>query len=72
MRAPCPKRVPKLDACVHILGSCGLSNEQRDLDMLRKLGLHFGSTMKASDLFRLILGRIPTTQDVCRRDEACA
>ncbi len=71
MCAPCPKRVPTLNACVHILGSCGLSNEKRDLDMLQKLGLHFGSTMKARDLFHLILERIPTTQEICRRDEAC-
>ena len=39
--------------------------------MLQKLGLHFGSTMKARDFFRLCLERIPTTQEVRRRDAAC-
>jgi len=53
---------------VNILGSGGLSNEKRDLDTLKKLGLQFGSTMKARDLFRLIFERIPTTQEVCKRD----
>jgi hypothetical protein len=51
-----------------VLGSGGLSNEKRDLDMLQVLGLSFGSTMKARDLFRLIFEKIPTTQEICRRD----
>ena len=67
MCAPCPSRAPKLNACVHMLGSGGLSNEKRDLDMLQILGLEFGSTMKARELFRLIFERIPTTQEVCKR-----
>jgi hypothetical protein len=69
MCAPCPHRTSRLNACVNVLGSGGLSNEKRDLDMLQKLGLHFGSTMKARDLYRLIFERIPTTQDICRRDD---
>jgi hypothetical protein len=71
MCAPCPSRVPKLNACVNVLGSGGLSNEKRDLDMLQKLGLEFGSTMKALELFRLIFEKIPTTQEICRRDNLC-
>ena len=67
---PCPQRVPLLNACVNVLGSGGLSNEKRDLDMLRKLGLHFGSTLKARELFRLIFERIPTTQAICGRENA--
>lgn len=68
MCAPCPNRAPKLNACVNVLGSGGLSNEKRDLDMLQKLGLTFGSVMKARDLYRLIFEKIPTTTDVCKRD----
>jgi hypothetical protein len=68
MCAPCPMRVPKLNACINVLGSGGLSNEKRDLDMLQKLGLEFGSTMKARDLFRLIFARIPTTKEICGRE----
>jgi len=68
MCAPCPNRAVKLNACVNVLGSGGLSNEKRDLDMLQKLGLHFGSTMKARDLFRLIFERIPTVSGICGRE----
>jgi len=68
MCAPCPNRAPKLNACVNVLGSGGLSNEKRDLDMLQKLGLEFGSTTKARDLFRLIFERIPTTKEICGRE----
>jgi hypothetical protein len=67
MCGPCPNRAPKLNACVNVLGSGGLSNEKRDLDLLQILGLEFGSTMKARDLLRLILEKIPTTQTVCAR-----
>ena len=71
MCAPCPQRAPKLNACVNVLGSGGLSNEKRDLDMLQKLGLGFGSTMKARELFRLIFEKIATTREICRRDGNC-
>ena len=59
MCGPCPSRVAKLNACVNVLGSGGLSNEKRDLDMLQKLGLNFGSVMPARKLYQLIFERIP-------------
>jgi hypothetical protein len=68
MCAPCPARVPELNACVNVLGSGGLSNEKRDLDTLQRLGLHFGSVMGARHLYRLIFERIPTTADICKRE----
>ncbi|MBI5817906.1 MAG: hypothetical protein HZA88_02875 [Verrucomicrobia bacterium] len=68
MCGPCPSRVAKLNACVNVLGSGGLSNEKRDLDMLQKLGLNFGSVMPARKLYQLIFERIPTTQDICKRE----
>lgn len=71
MCAPCPQRVPELNACVNVLGSGGLSNEKRDLDTLQRLGLQFGSTLRARELFRLIFERVPTTQDICRREGNC-
>jgi len=67
MCAPCPARVPELNACVNGHGSGGLSNEKRDLDLLQKLGLTYGSAMPARDLYQLIFDRIPTTQDICKR-----
>jgi hypothetical protein len=71
MCAPCPNRAPGLNACVNVLGSGGLSNEKRDLDMLQVLGLEFGSTLKARDLYRLIFDKIPSTQEICKRDNPC-
>ena len=70
MCAPCPHRAPDRNACVNVLGSGGLSNEKRDLDMLQILGLEFGSSKKARDLYELIFQRIPSTQLVCKRDNA--
>lgn len=66
--APCPMRVPALNACVNVAGSGGLSNEKRDLDVLQRLGLTYGSTMPARELYLLLLERVPTTMDICRRD----
>jgi hypothetical protein len=68
MCAPCPQRVPGLNACVNVLGSGGLSNEKRDLDLLQRLGLGFGSVMGARNLYRLIFERVPTTADICKRE----
>ena len=67
MCAPCPNRVPELNACVNVLGSGGLSNQKRDLDVLQILGLTYGSTMPAHALYRLIFEKIPSTQTVCGR-----
>jgi hypothetical protein len=71
MCAPCPSRAAELNACVNVLGSGGLSNEKRDLDLLQKLGLEFGSTLKARELFRLIFEKVPSTQEICRRNNPC-
>ena len=71
MCAPCPKRVPALNACANVLGSGGLSNEKRDLDTLQCLGLRYGSTLPAGDLYRLILEKIPSTQPICGRENVC-
>lgn len=67
MCAPCPYRVPALNACVNIQASGGLSNEKRDLDVLQRLGLHFGDVMNAGDLYRLIFARIATSMATCPR-----
>jgi len=48
--------------------SGGLYNELKDLNVLQRLGLTFGSTMKARDLYRLIFEKIPTVTGVCALD----
>jgi hypothetical protein len=54
---------PSNGRCVH---SCGLIRDyKKDLDVLQKLGLMPGATMKARDLFALLFERIPSTRDIC-------
>jgi hypothetical protein len=71
--APCPGRNSELKCCKHVWGSGELASQQRDLNLLQKLGLKFGSTMKARDLYRLIFERITVTHgipDICLKYNA--
>jgi hypothetical protein len=68
MCGPCPHRVPGLNACANLQGGGGLSNEKRDLDVLQRLGLHYGCVMKAGDLYRLIFERIASSMETCPRE----
>jgi hypothetical protein len=63
---PCPNWAPDLNACVNVKGSGGLTNQLRDLRTLQILGLTFGSTIKAKDLYGRVFERIPSTLAVCR------
>ena len=68
MCAPCPTRNPRLNACTHVWGNGELDSQLRDLNLLQVLGLKYGSTMKARDLYRLIFERVTTTYgkpDIC-------
>jgi hypothetical protein len=66
MCAPCPVRDTQLNACaLAVKGGGGLSNQLRDLRTLKKLGLKFGDSLKARDLYKLIFERIKTTNDIC-------
>jgi hypothetical protein len=63
--APCATRSPKLNACMN---TGEIVSQQRDLKLLQKLGLKYGSTIKARDLYRLIFERVTTTHgtpDIC-------
>lgn len=66
MCAPCPYRVAATNACVNNKGSGGLPNQMRDLRVLQKLGLTFGSILPARELYRRIFKRIPGTLAICR------
>lgn len=69
MCAPCPSRSVDLNGCVNNRGSGGLPNQMRDLRVLRKLGLTYGATVPAAELYRLIFSRIPGTLELCRIDQ---
>lgn len=66
MCAPCPYREAGANACVNNKGSGGLPNQMRDLRVLQKLGLTFGSILPARELYRRIFKRIPGTLEICR------
>ena len=66
MCAPCPSRVVSQNACVcGPLGSGGLYNEFKDLNLLQRLGLTFGATLPANRLLRLMFERVPAAAGVC-------
>jgi len=66
MCAPCPSRAAGSGGCVINKGSGELPNQMRDLRVLRKLGIAFGSVVKARDLYKLLLERVPGTLELCR------
>jgi hypothetical protein len=67
--APCPHRNPKTGLCVTgQIRAGGLYNELKDLNVLQHLGLSYGTTMRARDLYRLILEQMPTVVGVCALD----
>ena len=69
MCAPCPYRSPDLNACITGRNSSGgLYNQTKDLNVLRELGLSYGTTMKARDFYRLALEKIPSPAWVCALD----
>jgi len=70
MCAPCPHRNPETNACVIMKGYGGLPNQMRDLRVLQKLGLSFGDTLEAAELYKLILERIPNTLEICKVEQA--
>ncbi|MCX5642187.1 MAG: DUF1284 domain-containing protein [Candidatus Omnitrophica bacterium] len=68
MCAPCPGRDPGLNACIQAKGHGGLTSQLRDLRVLQKLGLKYGQSVKAKDLYKLIFERIKTTNEICTLD----
>lgn len=65
--APCPQRVPALNACVNEAGSGGLSNEKRDLDLLQQLGMKYGDALPVRQLYLLLFARVPNSASICAR-----
>jgi len=66
MCAPCPSRIDGNDGCVcGKIGSGGLYNQVKDINVLQALGLTYGTVMDAREMYRLIFERIPTASGVC-------
>ena len=61
---PCSRYDSKTTFC---LGghSVALRDQKKDLDVLQKLGLKYGDTLPAKELYTLLFERIPSTRDIC-------
>ena len=59
---PCSGYEPSTNLCV---AGCGLRDEKKDLDVLQKLGLAYGATMKARELYSLLFEKIHTGIEIC-------
>jgi len=61
---PCSHYDTKTGLC---LGgrSMALRDEKKDLDVLQKLGLRYGDTLPARELYDLLYERIPSTRAIC-------
>ena len=61
---PCSAYDPASNLC---LGgrSMALRDQKKDLDVLQKLGLKYGDTMPARQLYDLLYARVPSTRDIC-------
>ena len=61
---PCSKYDPKTNWCVYKVGA-GLRDEKKDLDVLQLLGLKYGDTLPARELYKLLFERIASTRIIC-------
>ncbi|RJS84056.1 DUF1284 domain-containing protein [Candidatus Bathyarchaeota archaeon] len=60
---PCPGYNPETHLCDVV---CGLIRDyKKDLDVLQKLDLTPGATLKARNLYKLLFERIPSAMDIC-------
>ena len=58
---PCSSYDPKRNLCF----TCGMRDQQKDLDTLQFIGLKYGDVLPARKLLRLIYTHIPSTKMVC-------
>ncbi len=67
MCQPCPVRCVSRGTCIGpgFVNSGGLFNELKDLRILQILGITFGQSLPACELFQRIFQRIPTTVNSC-------
>jgi len=61
---PCSHYDPQTNWCVGGK-SMALRDQKKDLDVLQKLGLKYGDTLPAKDLYKLLYERIPSTRVIC-------
>ncbi len=65
MCAPCPYYTIQHNDCVGNMGCCSLYCDLKDLNVLQRLGLKYGTIMNARKLYYMIFEKIPTVAGVC-------
>jgi len=65
MCAPCPYFVKECNECVCNMGRGSLYCDLKDLNVLQRLGLTYGTIMNARKLYYMIFEKIPTVAGVC-------
>ncbi len=70
MCGPCKRRDPEKGSCVNVSGLGGLANDLRDLNVLMLLGLKYGDTLPADELYERLFRLIPHTAPTCSMDAA--
>jgi hypothetical protein len=63
--APCPYYNKKFNDCIGNMGRCSLYCDLKDLNVLQRLGLTYGTIMNAHKLYQIIFEKIPTVAGVC-------
>ena len=61
---PCGRYDPDTGRCVGGHGM-NLRDQKKDLDVLQLLGLQYGDTLPARELYRMLFERIPSTRLIC-------
>ena len=61
---PCSRYDPATDLCVSGNGM-GLRDQKKDLDVLQCLGLSYGETLPARELYRRLFAAVSSTRDIC-------
>ena len=65
MCGPCPYYVKGCNGCVGNMGRCSLYCDLKDLNVLQRLGLTYGTIIDARKLYQMIFEKIPTVAGVC-------
>jgi hypothetical protein len=68
MCGPCKRRDPDKGSCVNVSGLGGLANDLRDLNVLMLLGMKYGDTLPADELYERLFRQIPHTAPTCSMD----
>ena len=61
---PCPHLDPATNRCVRN-NAMALRDEKKDLDLLQRLGLEYGATLPARELFTRLFNTIAATTEIC-------